>query len=142
MAKPSFHESFEREEEVAGSSDRGFGFVFAAVFLIVALWPLLGGALPYWWALAVSGLFLLVSLVRPGLLAPLNRLWTRFGLLLHRVTNPIIMGFLFFFLITPFGLVRRLLRPDPLSLKRRDDLDSYWTEREAAQEATSMERQF
>lgn len=140
--KPSFHESFEREEHVAGSSDRGFGFVFAAVFTIIGLWPLLGGSTPYWWALGVSALFLLASLARPALLAPLNRLWTRFGLLLHKITNPIIMGFLFFFLITPFGLVRRVVRRDPLGLKRREDLESYWSEREAAQSETSMERQF
>ena len=140
--KPSFHESFEREEEVSGSSDRGFGFVFTAVFLIVGLWPLLGGGTPYWWALALSALFLLVSLARPGLLKPLNRVWTRFGLLLHKITNPVIMGFLFFFLITPFGLVRRLVKRDPLGLKRREDLESYWSEREAAQSETSMERQF
>ena len=140
--KPSFHESFEREEEVAGSSDRGFGFVFTAVFTIIGLWPLLGGSTPYWWALGVSALFLLVSLARPRLLAPLNRIWMRFGLLLHKITNPIIMGFLFFFLITPFGLVRRMIRRDPLGLKRREDLESYWSGREAAQSETSMERQF
>ncbi len=140
--KPSFHESYEREEEIVGSSDRSFGIVFTVVFTVIGLWPLLGANPPRWWSLAIAAAILAVSLLRPGLLARPNKLWMRFGLLLHKVTNPIIMGLLFFVVMTPMGLGRRLFVRDPMNLKRREDLESYWVSRDEAQRASSMEKQF
>jgi Saxitoxin biosynthesis operon protein SxtJ len=125
----ALHESFARDEEIQTSSDRAFGFVFAAVFAIVGCWPLLDGRLPRWWTLAISAAFLAVALVRPVTLAPLNRLWTRFGLLLHRVVNPIVLGVIFFGVITPIGLVMRAIGWDGLRLKRDSAADTYWIER-------------
>ncbi|MBT3401824.1 MAG: hypothetical protein HN420_17765, partial [Rhodospirillaceae bacterium] len=73
--------------------------------------------------------FLAIAFLRPGLLAPLNRLWTRFGLLLHRIVNPIVMGFLFYLTVTPMALIMRALGKDLLRLKRDPEAKSYWIER-------------
>lgn len=123
------HETFEREETVKGSSDRGFGLVFAAVFAVIGLWPLIHATLPRWWSLGIAAAFLAVSLIRPALLAPLNRLWMRFGLLLHRIVNPIVMGLLFYVVLTPFGLVLRLLGKDPLRRGFDAAAATYWIQR-------------
>jgi len=90
------HESFVREEDVKSSSDRSFGIVFTVVFAIIGLWPLTGGNGVRLWSLGIAGLILAAALIHPVLLAPANRLWMKFGLLLHRITNPIIMGLVFF----------------------------------------------
>ncbi|MEE8227677.1 MAG: hypothetical protein V3R30_12710, partial [Kiloniellales bacterium] len=86
----STHEDFSRSHETKRSSDRGFGLVFAAVFAVIGLWPLIGGGALRRWALAVVAAFLAVALVAPRLLGPGNRLWTRFGLLLHRLAGPVL----------------------------------------------------
>lgn len=137
------HENLARSEEIKTSSDRAFGLVFTVVFAIVAAWPLIGGALPRWWALAIAGLFLAASLIRPSVLAPLNRLWTRFGLLLHKIVNPLVMGLMFFLMVTPMGLVMRLAGKDPMRLRRDPNAETYWIEREPPGPAPeSMKQQF
>ena len=142
-ATGTFHEDFGRGDRGRGSSDRAFGVVFAVVFTIVALWPLLDGRGPRWWALVAAAAFGLVAAVRPGLLAPLNRLWTRLGLLLHRVVNPIVMGLMFFAVITPFGIVRRLVKGDTLGLRPDPDAASYWVRRDPPGPGPeTIERQF
>lgn len=123
------HETMSRDEEIKGSSDRTFGLVFTSVFLIVGLLPLTGGGSPRVWALIVAGLFLAVALVSPGILAPLNRLWTRFGLLLHKITNPIIMGLVFFLTVTPTALIMKIMGKDPLNRKIDRGAKSYWIDR-------------
>src|SRR5918996_3929404 len=124
------HERLRSEGEVRGSSDRGFALVFAVVFAIIALWPLIGGEPPRWWAALIAAGFAGVGLVKPSLLAPLNRLWTRFGLVLHSVVNPLVMGLLFYLVVTPTGLVMRMMGRDLLRLKADPDARSYWIERE------------
>ena len=123
------HESLVRDEAVTGSSDRAFGIVFTVVFVIVGLWPLLGDGGVRPWALITAGSILAVSVVYPSLLAPFNRLWTRFGLLLHRITNPLIMGLVFFVTVTPTALIMRLLGKDPLHRKIDREAASYWIDR-------------
>src|SRR5262245_4434389 len=103
------HESLERNEEVQGSTDRALGLVFGAVFLIIGLFPWFFGGGLHLWALMVSGGFVAIALTVPQLLAPLNRLWTRLGVVLHKVVSPIVLGIMFFAVITPMGLVMRLL---------------------------------
>jgi len=127
--KPATHESFTRDEEIKGSSDRGFGIVFVVVFLLIGLWPLTGENGPRIWSLSVAGLLLLIILIRPGLLAPLNRLWMKFGLLLHKIVNPIIMGLIFFLTVLPTGLVMRALGKDLLNQRLDKDAKSYWIDR-------------
>ncbi|MBF0311333.1 MAG: hypothetical protein HQL56_17595 [Magnetococcales bacterium] len=109
-----------------GGSDRSFGLVFAAVFVLVGLFPLWHGMDPRWWALAGSGLFLGAALAFPRQLAPLNRLWTRFGALLHRLTTPLILGVIFFLVVTPIGLIMRLFGKNPLALQVDRTATSYW----------------
>src|SRR5262245_34919990 len=98
------HEDLSREEHVEGSSDRSFGFVFAAVFLIIAAWPLLHGGGLRWWSLAVAGAFALVAGAVPHLLAVPNRLWLKFGLLLGKIVSPIALGILFYVVFMPIGV--------------------------------------
>jgi predicted membrane metal-binding protein len=99
------HERLRSEGEVRGSSDRGFALVFAVVFAIIALWPVIGGEPPRWWAVLIAAGFAGVGFVKPSLLAPLNRLWLKFGLLLYKVMNPLILGLLFFVTIMPIRLL-------------------------------------
>jgi hypothetical protein len=124
------HESYERREDVQGSSNRSFGIVFAVVFGVIGLLPFVFGGGLRLWALVVAAAFLALALAAPAVLAPLNRLWLRFGLLLHRIVNPIILGIMFFVVITPIGVLMRLFGKDPLRLKRDGAVRSYWIPRE------------
>lgn len=123
------HESLEREEIVKGPSNRSFGFVFAAVFFVIGAFPLLAGKSALVWALATGAAFALVALAIPVVLAPLNRLWLKLGLLLHKVVSPIVLAILFFVVITPMGLAMRLFGKDPLRLRLDKGSKSYWIER-------------
>ncbi len=138
------HEVLKRETEVKVGSDRSFGIVFTVVFAIVGLWPLTGeGGEPRLWALGAAAAFLVVSLVRPKTLRPLNLLWFKFGLLLHSVVNPLVMGLLFFVTVTPMGLLMRALGKDLLTMKRQPDAASYWILRDPpGPDAQSMRNQF
>ena len=134
--KASFHEDYSRQEEVKGSSDRGFGLTVGGIVLAIAavraglqLWD--GGA-PGWLegALAGIGLLLVVfGLAAPARLAPLNRAWTGLGLLLFKVVNPVVLGLIYLSAIVPIGLLMRLLGRDLLSLKFERGAASYWVVR-------------
>lgn len=141
MPQGALHEDLSRDDASRTSSDRGFGLVFAAVFVVVAGWPLLDGEAPRLWALAIAAVFLALAIAAPRLLGPLNRLWTRFGLLLSRVMNPLVLGLLFFFVVTPMGLAMRALGKDPLRRRRDPAAASYWIERRPPGPAP-MSRQF
>ncbi|MBF0141999.1 MAG: hypothetical protein HQL57_06905 [Magnetococcales bacterium] len=125
------------------SSDRSFGLVFTLFFTVIGLVPLYEGKPPPWGILAVAGLFLATSLFRPSLLAPLNRLWTRFGLLLHRIVSPLVLGAIFFGVLTPTALLMRLTGKRPLDLRWEGRARSYWRRREPPGPAPeSMSQQF
>jgi hypothetical protein len=137
------HENLSPRHEMRGSSDRSFGFLAAAAFSVVALLPFVRGGEVRWWALAAAAALAGLALIRPALLAPLNRLWLRFGLLAGRVTNPLIMALVFFLLITPMALIMRLRGKDPLRLRPDHDAATYWIERVPPGPApASMTRQF
>jgi hypothetical protein len=123
------HESFDRTSPVKTSSDRVFGLVFAGFFAIVAFLPLLSGRAPRLWSLGVSGVFLVMALAVPTVLAPLNRLWMRLGLLLHRIVSPVVLGLMFFVVVTPMGLLMRMLGKDPLRLRFDRGASTYWISR-------------
>ena len=110
-------------------SDRSFGIVFAVVFAVIGLGPLVHGGDVRTWSLGVAGAFLLVALVAPAVLRPLNLVWFRFGLLLHAIVNPVIMGLLFFVAIMPVGLLMRVFGKDPLNRQFDKQADSYWIHR-------------
>lgn len=125
------HERYDRQEDVqGGSSNRSFGVVFAAFFAIIGLLPLVSGGRVHLWALALGGIFLFFGLVFPSALAPLNRLWAKFGLLLHKIVSPIMLGIIFYLVITPIGLLLRLFGKDPLRLKFDRAAKSYWIPRD------------
>jgi predicted membrane metal-binding protein len=126
----ALHESFERKDAPPIHSERSFGIVFAAVFLIIALWPLIHWQPPRPWALAIAALFGLAALFAPRVLAPLNRLWFRFGLVMHRVMSAVVLTALFFLTVVPIGLIYRALGKDPLRLKIDRRQASYWINRE------------
>lgn len=129
-APTQFHEDLSREEEVQGSSNRSFGLVFAAFCALMAglgWWKGRPHA-PYWTGAAV--VFAALALARPALLAPLNRAWTRLGLLIFHVVNPVVMLLLYALAILPVGGVMRLLGKDPLRLRFEPEAESYWIPRE------------
>jgi hypothetical protein len=123
------HERLSAEEEVRSGSDRSFGIVFAVVFTLIALFPLLHGASIRLWALAIAAVFAGLGFLWPALLAPLNRLWFRFGLLLHKIVNPLVLGLMFFVIITPVAAITRLFGGKLLSLGYDKSLPSYWQRR-------------
>jgi hypothetical protein len=134
------HENLADYNLNAGPSDRTFGLVFSGFFLALALVPALRRGAIHAWALGPAALFAACALVRPAWLGVLNRLWTRFGLLLSRVSNPIVLGALFYLVFTPVGICRRLLGSDPLRLRFDPQASSYWITR--ASQPSSMHLQF
>jgi len=139
----SNHENIDRQHEVKSSSDRVFGLTFFVVLLIIALWPLLGHGMVRFSALGASLGFLVVSFTFPSLLASLNKLWLKFGTLLHSITSPIILGVMFYLVITPIGLLMCMFGKDFLRLKLDPDCPSYWIRRDPpGPEKNSLHRQF
>jgi Saxitoxin biosynthesis operon protein SxtJ len=123
------HEDLTREEIVESSSDRSFGFVFAAVFLVIAAWPAGSGQTPRWWAFAVASAFALLAWVKPNWLGFANKQWTQLGVLLGKIVSPIALGVVFYAVITPIGALMRLVGSDPLRLRRDQSADTYWIRR-------------
>jgi hypothetical protein len=130
MTNQAAHESLSREEQATPSSERSFAIVMAAALAILAginfwhgghVWPSLGTA---------AVLFILTGYFAPAWLKPLNRLWFKFGLLLHRVVNPLVMGLVFYGAVLPTGIVMRALGRDLLRLKIERECDSYWIRRQ------------
>lgn len=132
-----------RGHPVAMPSDRSFGVVFTVVFAVVGLLPMLRGDGPWLWSLGASVVVLALTLVRPRLLRPANILWFRFGLLLHRLVSPVVLGIIFFLVFTPYALLMRLVGRRPLDLAFDHEADSYWETRAPDDDAPSrMRRQF
>jgi len=124
-------------------SERGFAVVFTVVFVLVGLWPLLSGGPARTWALLIAAAFLLAGFAAPGILAPLNRLWFRFGMALGRIVSPIVMGIIFFGTVMPTGLLMRLFRKDVLRLRFDPAAESYWIPRDPpGPSAESLKQQF
>ena len=119
-------------------SNRNFGIVFFIVFLIIALWPLLNQNEIRIWSLIISFIFFVLGLINSKLLTPLNKIWFKFGILLGNIISPIVMGIVFFLVVTPTGLIMRLFRKDILKLK--NNKDSYWIDKDNTN--SSMRNQF
>ena len=112
-------------DEIKISSNRSFGIVFFIVFLLIALYPLLKGNDLRIWSLVISFIFLALGFINSKILTPLNRLWFKFGLLLGKFISPLIMGIIFFVVVTPIGIIMRLLKKDLLNLKYNKK-ETYW----------------
>ena len=115
-----------KNQKIKISSNRNFGIVFSIVFLIIAFWPLLNSNEINYWSLAISITFLILGLTNSKILTPLNKIWFNFGLLLGNVIAPIVMGIIFFLVITPIGIVLQLFRKDVLRIKIEKSIGSYW----------------
>ena len=129
MARYSLHEDLARRQEGKGSSDRAFGLVIGFFFMLVALSPLRTHHPVRWWALVLSGLFVVFALVKPVWLSPLNRYWTKLGVLMGRIVGPVVTAVLFYVVVTPTALLFRLLGKDPLRIRLEPGALSYWIER-------------
>lgn len=126
-----------------GSSDRSFGLVMAGAFCIFAAINLWRGGLMWVWLLAAAAMFAIAALAAPAVLHPLNVAWHRIGLVLHKISSPIIMGLLFFLVITPIGLLMRALGKDMLRLRVDREAQSYWIRRDPpGPSGASMKEQF
>ena len=128
------------KSEIKISSNRNFGLVFFFVFLIVSLWPLLNENSPRIWSIVIAVIFLILGLLNSKLLTPLNMLWFKFGLFLGSIISPIVMGIIFFLVITPTGLVMKLMGKDLLDKKYDNKKKSYWINRTKTK--NTMKQQF
>lgn len=113
------------EQKIKTSSNKSFGIVFFIVFLIIALYPLIKDGDLRLWSLIVSLIFLILGLINSTILTPLNRLWFKFGIFLGKIVSPIILGTIFFLIVTPTGLLLRLFGKDVINLKYNKN-NSYW----------------
>jgi Saxitoxin biosynthesis operon protein SxtJ len=129
MAANNSHEDYTREDHVKGSSDRGFGQVFAGFFALTSALSYWKGGVGWHWMLPLAAIFLIAAYAAPSVLAPLNKLWTKLGLLIYKVMNPIVLGLLFFVTIMPIGLLMRAFGKDFLRMKIDRNAKSYWIER-------------
>ena len=126
-------------DDVKISSNRSFGIVFFIVFLLIALYPLNHSEEIRTWSLFISFIFLVLGLLNSKILAPLNKLWFKFGIFLGKIISPVILGIIFFLVVTPIGLIMRLLGKDVLNLKYNKN-KSYWIEKKGPK--SKMKNQF
>ena len=122
------------------SSNRSFGLLFFIVFLIVALWPLKYEEDIRLWSLALSIIFFILGVLNSKLLTPLNKLWFKFGIFLGFIVSPIVMGIVFFLVVTPIGLFMRFLGKDLLKKDKVKNVSTYWIKRD--KQKSSMKKQF
>ena len=122
------------------SSNRSFGLVFFAFFLIISFWPLINDAEIRIWSLIISIIFLLLGLFNSKILTPLNKLWFKFGIILGKFVAPIVMGIVFFLVVTPTGIIMRLTGKNLLGLKKDIKKDTYWIKKNNY--LSSMKNQF
>ena len=120
-------------------SNRNFGIVFFLVFLIIGFWPLINTEEVRIWAIIISLIFLLLGLINSKLLNPLNQVWFKFGVLLSKIISPIVMGAIFFLVVTPIGLLMKIFKKDLLNLKLNKD-KSYWIKK--TDSYSNMKNQF
>jgi hypothetical protein len=128
----NFYKDIKRKDNIT------FGALFFVFFLVIGLYPLKTVGTVRIWSIVLSLLFLIITIIRPNLFTFLNRLWIQFGILLGKIISPLVMGLVFFFVVTPIGILIRMLKKDVMGLKR--GAPSYWINRE--DKAQSMKKQF
>ena len=120
-------------------SNRNFGLVFCIIFFVISLWPILNQNEFRYWAFFISLIFLILAILNSKILTPLNKIWLYFGIALGKLVSPILMGFIFFLVVTPIGIIMRLLGKDILNLKKKNK-GSYWINK--VKHKTNMKKQF
>ena len=128
------------QNKIKIGSNRSFGVVFFIVFLILGFWPIKNGGEINIWLVTISLLFLILAIIKSKLLTPLNKLWFKFGIKLGSIVSPIVMGAIFFLVVTPIGIVMNVLGKDLLNKKQNKKIKTYWIKRDKP--TGSMKRQF
>ena len=137
------HENLDREEETEWFSNFSLGITFASIFLITGILLIIVGSFSGWLFLICSILFLIISLKIPIILTPLNLAWTKLGLILSKIFNPMILGVVFLLIITPIAIIRKIFGKSALHLKTKPNVESYWINRTPPGPKTgSMTRQY
>ena len=126
-------------DEIKIGSNKSFGIVFFIVFFIIALFPLINNSEIRVWAVIISLIFLILGLINSKILTPLNKAWLKFGIFLGKMISPLIMGIIFFLVVTPIGLLMKMLKKDLLNLKFNKH-KSYWIEK--SEPKSKMKNQF
>ena len=126
-------------DDIKLGSNRSFGIVFSIVFLLIAIYPLINSDGLRVWSLIIAIIFLVLGLINSKILTPLNKLWFKFGILLGRIVSPVIMGLIFFLVVTPIALIMRIIGKDLLNLKFNKE-KSYWIEKNGPK--SKMKNQF
>lgn len=129
-----------KNKSIKLASNRSFGLVFFLFFFIIALWPLKSDSDIRIEPLLISFIFLILGLVNSNLLKPLNFIWMKFGLMLGKFMNPIIMGFVYYLTVVPVGLILKILNKNLLNVKKKNDQKSYWITKKKSQ--STMKNQF
>ena len=129
-----------KNKSIKLASNRSFGLVFFLFFFIIALWPLKSDSDIRIVPLLISFIFLILGLVNSNLLKPLNFIWMKFGLMLGKFMNPIIMGFVYYLTVVPVGLILKILNKNLLNIKKNNDQKSYWITKKKSQ--STMKNQF
>ena len=129
-----------QKSKIKISSNKSFGIVFFIAFLIFGLWPLIKFEPIRYWSLVISLIFLILGLLNSKILSPLNMMWSKLGIVLGVVIAPIVMGIVFFAVVTPIGLLMRIFNKDVLSKKYDKEKESYWIKRD--KNFNSMKKQF
>ena len=128
-----------KHKDIKIGSNRSFGIVFFVVFLLIGFWPILSGNELRIWSILISLIFLILGILNSKVLTPLNKAWFRFGVFLGNFVSPIIMGIIFFLVVTPIGLLMKLLGKDLINLKKNNE-KTYWIQRNKIK--SSMKNQF
>ena len=130
----------KRNSNIKISSNRNFGLVFFIVFLIVTIWPITYDEPVRIWSAIISLVFLILGLMNSILLTPLNKLWFKFGMILGAIVSPVVMGVVFFLVVTPIGLIMKIMGKDLLNKKYDKKKRTYWIKRDTL--IGTMKRQF
>jgi len=126
-------------DDIKIGSNRSFGIVFFVVFLLISLYPLLNEENIRIWSLIISFIFLVLGIFNSKILSPLNKVWFKFGILLGKVISPVVMGLVFFLVVTPTGILMKIFRKDLLNLKFNNN-KSYWIDKRGPK--SKMKNQF
>ena len=129
-----------KQEEIKISSNKSFGIVFFVIFIVIALWPLMKGGDLKIWSIIIAIIFLFLGLINSKILTPLNKLWFRFGVLLGKIVAPIVMGIIYFALVTPIGVIMKIFKKDILNLKIDKNKKTYWLKKDENKQ--NMKNQF
>ena len=127
------------QKDIKIGSNKSFGVVFFLVFLLISLYPLINDGNLRIWSFVISIIFLILGILNSKILSPLNKIWFKFGLLLGKIISPIVMGIIFFIVVTPTGLILRLFQKDVLNLKYNNN-NTYWIEKSGPK--SKMKNQF